>query len=339
MMTMEENKSYEVSALEEGTPGAVVYEASSVIEKPGPAVRGLSAASQQFDRNGKGYLDSTEAALRRLDSQNMGFLSVDKVYGIMESLQREQKSNHNLMETLQSESRRNMKLKTRIIALCAFTMLLAFANIAVSFAAARLAKDTAVSGSNDLTSTSGVRLGTTSKQVTTAMSPVTSTRRRHLKAAETFYCTEGSLKNNNTTSCALQGEINYSDAVALYENFCPGWAKVGDPCVGGGVSSVTLLCNNHQSLVFGAPVLPAQTPAASTSDWIEFPAPGRGYAARAAVYLFGRLLPCQQDFSLGLACPDDSPTAACLVFASWEPGQCAGAVELCGNAADATNSL
>jgi hypothetical protein len=132
--------------------------------------RQLSTISKKFDMDGKGYLDDTEQALRRLDSQNIGHLDVHKVYDLMKGLQTAQHSNAELMETLQKESRRNGSLRRGIIALFAFTLLLTLANIGTSFAAARLAKDTQVSALGDLqSSSSGVRLGTTSKDVVIPM--------------------------------------------------------------------------------------------------------------------------------------------------------------------------
>jgi hypothetical protein len=132
--------------------------------------RRLSTISKKFDIDGKGYLDETERALRRLDSQNTGTLDVHKVYDLMRGLQTAQRSNVELMETLQNESRRNGTLRRGIILLFAFTILLSLANIGTSFAAARLAKDTQISSLGDLQSSStGVRLGTTSKDVVISM--------------------------------------------------------------------------------------------------------------------------------------------------------------------------
>ena len=50
------------------------------IDKPVMGRR-LTEVSKKYDREGKGYLNETEQALRRLDSTNKGFLDEDKVCG------------------------------------------------------------------------------------------------------------------------------------------------------------------------------------------------------------------------------------------------------------------
>ena len=300
--------------------------------------RRLSTISRQYDLGHKGYLDETEQALRKMDSQNLGALTIDKVYNIMQNLQQEQKANSELIETLRRESRRNLKLKKGIIGLCAFTALLAAANIGTSFAAARLAKDTQVSyTTNDLMSTStNVRIGTTAKQVAITMQPVPEQRRHRIlqDSQESFFCTTTAV---NGTGCTLVGEINYSDAAALYDQFCPGWESTGAcaTATSGGVSQLILTCNGKQSVLFGAPTLPAQLPGKPEPDatYIAFPAPYGRFAAQSASVLFGHVLPCIHDYGLGFSCPEPvSPTddPVCDVFANWEPDQCAGVVDPCG---------
>jgi len=51
---------------------------SDILEKPQMARR-LTEVSRKYDREGKGYLNETEQALRRMDSKNKGFLEQDKV--------------------------------------------------------------------------------------------------------------------------------------------------------------------------------------------------------------------------------------------------------------------
>ena len=53
-------------------------EPSAQLDKPAMARR-LTEVSSKYDRDGKGYLNETERALRRLDSTNKGFLEDDKV--------------------------------------------------------------------------------------------------------------------------------------------------------------------------------------------------------------------------------------------------------------------
>lgn len=105
----------------------------------------LSEVSKQFDRDGKGYLDETELALRRMDSQNLGYLTVHKVYSIMQSLQTEQKKSAQLLRALDRQQKESLFLKKGILGLCVFAVLLALSNIGTSFAAAKLAKEVVVS--------------------------------------------------------------------------------------------------------------------------------------------------------------------------------------------------
>ena len=309
-----------------------------------PSLRRLSTVSRKFDRQNKGYLDDTELALRRLDSKNEGQLGLDKVYDIMDSFQKEHQANTELMETLRAESRANLSLKRTILGLCTFTVLLAAANIGTSFAAARLAKDTAVSATGDLTSTAdGTRIGTTSKQVSFQMQPPVLESSRRRRRLEESYCHDDIALGR---ACVLSGEISYAHALQLYQEFCPGWTKPGDDCTSsgssgsGGVPSLTLICNRHQTLIRGAPWLPPASPDISPlSGLLAFPSPYLGYHATAAVFLplsSGgsqlQLTQCQQDFRLGMACPTTAPTDLCHVFSTWEPGPCEpGIVQLCGN--------
>jgi len=117
---------------------------------PARTPRTMSVASKLYDRDGKGYLDETERALRRMDTQNRGFLTVDKLYVLMEGLQDEQKKSAELISALQEQQHRAINLKRAVIGLCGFALLLALANIGTSFAAARLAKETSVSESGEL---------------------------------------------------------------------------------------------------------------------------------------------------------------------------------------------
>ena len=95
-----------------------------------PTHRGLSAVSKLYDVDGDGVLNEAEAALRSLDSSGRGYLTNDKVLGVMEA---------------QLDLQRQMfNLKRLVAGLGAFAVLLALSNLGTAFAAARLAKDTAV---------------------------------------------------------------------------------------------------------------------------------------------------------------------------------------------------
>lgn len=127
----------------------------------------LSEVSKQFDRNGKGFLDDTEKQLRRMDTQNLGYLPVDKVYKIMETLQVEQKNSAELLQAMERQQRQMINMKKGIIGLCFFAVLLALSNIGTSFAAAKLAREVRVSSqTGDLIDlSSGQRVGVTDKTV------------------------------------------------------------------------------------------------------------------------------------------------------------------------------
>lgn len=301
---------------------------SADIPKP-DTVRRLSTTSRKFDREGKGYLDETELALRRMDSRNVGMLDVHKVYDIMKTLQDAQKDNAQLLGTLRRESQRNGSLRRAIVLLCVFSFLLSLANIGTSFAAARLAKDTRVNANGDLESTNTkVRLGTTAKEVTVTMEPLSeSTRRsRRLRETSSLLCGRSTPSGVN---CTVQGEIRHDQAKLLYDQFCPSRTASGR-CAGQGVRQVQLNCNGHFSTIYGGSLLP-DTPPSVVGDFVAYPTDGRGYVADAAVHLFGILLPCVQGFSLSMYCPIDNtdPTETCLVFSAWEP-TCMGRVVLCG---------
>lgn len=306
--------------------------------------RRLSTVSRRYDRDGKGYLDETEQALRRMDSQNQGYLGIDKIYGIVEELHSQEQRNSLLIEDLRTEAKANSSLRKGIFLLCVFTVFLTISNIGTSLAAARLAKDTQVSYYNDLQSSStGVRLGTTPKDVVVNMNPVSDELRmrrgRHLQVASDLMCPNTTLANatdgNSTIRCELSGTMGSAEAERLYELFCPGY-KTNGYCTGSGVSKINLNCHGHLSTLFGGAQLPP-TPPVSFDGMTAYPTEGMGYMGEAAVFLFGRLIPCVQDFSVGLYCPDEPVVMAngelnddCMMFLSWEPGTCLGRVELCG---------
>ena len=337
------------------TPTKSVTISEDAIEKTAAAkkpldFRRLSTVSRRYDRDGKGYLDETEQALRRMDSQNQGFLGIDKIYGIVEELHSQEQRNSMLIEDLRTEAKANSSLRKGIFLLCIFTVFLTIANIGTSLAAARLAKDTQVSYENDLqSSSSGVRLGTTAKDVVVNMDPVSEELRmrrgRHLQVASDLMCPNttaanaNAVGNNVTVLCELTGTMGSAEAERLYDLFCPGYKTLGF-CTGSGVSKINLNCHGHLSTLFGGTQLPP-TPPVSFDGMTAYPTEGKGYVGEAAVYLFGRLIPCVQDFSVGLYCPDEPVVMDsgelnddCMMFLSWEPGTCLGKVELCGRPAE-----
>lgn len=331
---------------EEETPSKSVSISEDAIEKSNAKkpldFRRLSTVSRRYDRDGKGYLDETEQALRRMDSQNQGFLGIDKIYGIVEELHSQEQRNSVLIEDLRTEAKANSSLRKGIFLLCIFTVFLTIANIGTSLAAARLAKDTQVSYYNDLqSSSSGVRLGTTPKDVVVNMDPVSEELRmrrgRHLQVASDLMC-PNATDNNSTALCELGGTMGSAEAERLYALFCPGYKSLGY-CTGSGVSKINLNCHGHLSTLFGGAKIPP-TPPVSYDGFTTYPTVGKGFVGEAAVYLFDRLIPCVQDFSVGLYCPDEPVVMDsgelnddCMMFLSWLPGTCIGKVELCGQPA------
>lgn len=108
-----------------------------------------------------------------MDTQNLGYLSVEKMYQIMESLQKEQKKSAELISELQNQQHKALGLKRAVIALIFFALLLAVANIGTSFAAASLAKETSVDAETQLVvKGTHVRVSTTSRLVEIVMEPI-----------------------------------------------------------------------------------------------------------------------------------------------------------------------
>ena len=222
-----------------------------LVNKPGPIQRELTEISAKYDRQGKGYLDSTEIALRRMDSKGKGYLDLDHVYDIVASLQHEQKRSAELIETIKNEQHKSLSLKRALIGMCCFAVLLALANIGTSFAAATLAKDTEVSGgSSDLVTLGGVRVATTNKIVQLTITPIEESQRRsrrHLQEAESLVC--GQTLTGEGVQCSLQGEILESDVQNLYGQLCP--THLYHNLCYNGVPELQLTCNGVVSDIRG----------------------------------------------------------------------------------------
>ncbi|CAB9510372.1 expressed unknown protein [Seminavis robusta] len=244
---MDEEKTFEV--IQEDRPR---QQTSFAPVSPSLVKRGLTEVSAMFDRNGKGYLDETERALRRMDSQDKGYLGIDKVCVIFESLQSEQERSSQLLEALRTESKKSLNLKMGVIALTVFSVLLALANIGTSFAVATLVKDMKVDTSGDLlTKDSNVRVGTTAKVVSFEIDAIDDTRRRRLQTAAGLVCNTmvdtDPVTGLTDKSCQLQGTIKNTVADSLH-----GELKV--------VDHVQLTCNSKRSQLFGTYKLPAGNP-------------------------------------------------------------------------------
>ncbi len=116
--------------IEEGIPATNTDStaANSVVKRQGSSR--LSMISKKYDVDGDGKLDAAEQAMRDMDKEGLGYLSNDKVYTIFQEQLRMQKQ---------------LLMAKRIIIFCAVLLvILAAANVGVSFAAANLAKDTSM---------------------------------------------------------------------------------------------------------------------------------------------------------------------------------------------------
>jgi hypothetical protein len=264
---------------------------------------------------------------------------LEKLYLWVKTLQSHEKRNQELLRKLHSEAKQHQNLRMGVILLCALTVFLSLANIGTSLVAARLSKDTTVSG-DDLVSMGGVRLGTTSKDVVVNMMPLDASKRRALQVDSNDPAMRGNFCTyaRDNAACNVEGTVTSSSAKLLYDSFCPGFQELGY-CSGEGVDRLILNCNGRLSTIFGGPQIPP-TPPTEVDGFVAYPTDGRGYVGEAAVYLFGRVLPCVQPFTVAMYCPTEEenmlttmtgePSDECLVFLAWEPGTCIGKVELCG---------
>jgi hypothetical protein len=326
---MDEEKSFEVIQEDE----------SKQHDHPNLVKRGLTEVSAMFDRNGKGYLDPTERALRRMDSMDKGFLGIDKVCVIFESLQAEQERSSQLLEALRIESKKSLNLKKGVIALSVFTVLLALANIGTSFAVATLVKDTSVSGGDLLDINTGDRIATTSKLSTFQMNSLgegeVSNRRRHLSAmlCETMIST--TEFNQTTKTCAVQGTVRRNTADALHFNLVQ-------------VDFVQLNCNSVMSKVYGGIMLPPGVPGEKDlgggAMFKIFPTneSDQKYQAEQYVTVDRTIYPsyfgppqCSAFFELAIYCPNDTVLYGedCLVITASMPSDlCPVSPVVCGPA-------
>lgn len=310
----------------------------STCSPPGSAIDMLIQRSRnanpKFDSdNSYHFSDEDETTV------GTAFEPIELLYSWVKRLQSHEKKNQELLKKLHTEARQHRTLRTSVVVLCAVTVFLSVANIGTSLAAARLSRDTTVVG-NDLVSLGGVRLGTTSKDIVVDMKPWEAGRRRGLQIDSNDTPEKGDFCTNAPThaTCHIGGTITSSSAALLYESFCPGFQELGY-CSGEGVERLILNCNGRMSMLFGGLNLPP-TPPTDIGGFMAYPSDSRGYVGKAAVYLFGRLIPCTQEFTVGMYCPTEEEnrlttmsgeiTDECLVFVAWEPGVCLGKVELCG---------
>lgn len=131
----------------------------------------LSDLSAKYDINGDGELDEAEQAMRNMDQTGRGYLTNDKVYGLMQEHLEMQKG--------------MFKLKKVIGFLVVLVLILAVANLGTSFAAAILAKDTTTNEKQVMVNKAdGEAVGTqTAADVYEAYEPSEQTARRLCGAA------------------------------------------------------------------------------------------------------------------------------------------------------------
>lgn len=330
---MDEEKSFEV--IQEGV-------AKHFENEPHLVRKGLTEVSAMFDRTGKGYLDETERALRRMDSQDKGYLGIDKVCVIFESLQSEQERSSQLLEALRTESKKSLNLKMAVMALSVFSILLALANVGTSFAVATMVKDTQVSHGDLLDKATGERVATTSKLNTFEMHSIEGdeSRRRHLQQveglicetqAETVYNADGT-RNYTEKECALAGVIDIKVADNLHQQL-----RTQD--------RVVLSCNLEQSVIKGILNLPSGQPGPFTMgsgdftmEYKMYPTtnPDQKYDAVQRVFVPARdstvgltrsmsragSYYCDANFDLGIYCPTEKKNGKnqeCLVMTAYQP--------------------
>mmetsp|Transcript_2307 Transcript_2307/g.4689 ORF Transcript_2307/g.4689 Transcript_2307/m.4689 type:complete len:513 (-) Transcript_2307:80-1618(-) len=168
----------------------------------------MSDASRCFDINGKGYLDSTERSLRKLDKDNDGQLTVQQMYDIMKALREEQKQSANLMEDFRKEHNKATNLKYGVVGLVVFALLLSLANIGTAFVAARLAKDTQVQDGDLVGKSSGKRLGTTDKVIEFQAKPLTQEHRRMFRRLQRRMDVQHARRLNGTEASGDDDDDN-----------------------------------------------------------------------------------------------------------------------------------
>lgn len=303
-------------------------------ERPSLAQRSLTEVSKKYDRDGKGYLDETERAVRQMDTQNKGYLEVGQVLRLMDALQDEQKRSNELIDAIRSEHKRAVSLKRIVVVLTCFVVLLAVANIGTSFVAARLVKDVTVNEeSHDLVSLDGSRLGTTNKQIELTFDSVedlTDSRRRHLVSdIEGVAC----ANTPDGYKCILKGVLNWEKSINLYQRFCPLWPNGENTCQGDGVSEIHLNCKGVRTTILGGSHLPPDGPIVGDFGWSfwVFPSEYGWYTVRER--LWDRSTQpatfCDLEYELSCYCPTDN--TACAVFATYDTTKCPGyEPKICG---------
>ena len=301
-------------------------------DKPAIVKRELTAVSKKYDRDGKGYLNEKEQALRNMDHDNKGYLDFDQMLQLMDSLQEEQKRSSELIDSIRVEHKRAVSFKRGVIALTGFVVLLALANIGTSFVAVKLVKDMKVGDNNDLVNMSGERVGTSSKITEFKFdSGNQDTRRRHLANMQAVACANTAAGY----SCELKGVMNFQKSIAVYKQFCPDWPNALNTCEGDGVETLKLNCNGVRTTVFGGDSLPPQGPEVGDFGWQYwvFPSYTGTYRVQERVYPANATRTfqnsCLLEYELSSYCPTDN--SECAAFATYDLQACPDMYpEICG---------
>ena len=150
-------------------------------------VKRLSTFSKNYDVNNDGELDKVELAMKDMDTTERGYLTNDKVYGLMQEQLRTQ-------QQLFRSKRVTMFLLFLVV-------LLAISNLGTSFAAAHLAKETTTNESDELVSKS------TKEQLATQSTSDLIEISRTTNDATTG---ERRLCQSNTLECQINSYISMS---------------------------------------------------------------------------------------------------------------------------------
>jgi hypothetical protein len=150
----------------------------------------LSITSRKYDVDGDGKLDEAEQTMRDMDTDNVGYLTNEKVYKIMLEQMKLQKE--------------VFSLKRMALVFVVIMFFLSLATLATSFAAALLVKDTKISNGNLVRIDGDSVVGTKNAGMTFTV----------LESA-------GGFTRRRTQSTNGQVTISRADAVSAYDN-CQG---------------------------------------------------------------------------------------------------------------------
>jgi hypothetical protein len=163
----------------------------------------LSITSRKYDVDGDGKLDEAEQSMRDMDTDNVGYLTNEKVYKIMLEQMKLQKE--------------VFSLKRMALVFVVIMFFLSLATLATSFAAALLAKDTEISNGNLVGIDGNSVVGTKNAGMTF-----------------TILDSAGGFTRRRTQSTNGQATISRADAVSAYDN-CQGEViELERVCTGGG---------------------------------------------------------------------------------------------------------